>query len=229
MSSYAAPALGSSAAPMTSPLGSVAMPSAGTPLLSYRSAQREVSREYAPVMPPFDTASILSRMSGPMPVPASKFRADKADMMDMVMSWNLIALDAASLSALWIRRLDIGRYEVDGRRITLQWCSPKSTDIIVREDDVPGQRAVPLADYLRQAAATAKRQAPCGQYAMPTSQLQATALAPREAPLSKPEAPPVPILPGTMRSVFSELDSSDRIIAMCHACRGANHDLKFTV
>jgi len=75
--------------------------------------------------------------------------------MDMAMSWALCKLDAASASALWLRRLAPGRYEVDNRRLTVSWRSPKRADLVVSEDDVPTDEKIPLLDYLRQAARVA--------------------------------------------------------------------------
>merc|ERR1719424_2188445 len=103
-------------------------------------------------------------MVGPLSVPATKYKADKADMMDMAMSWTLCDLDAEKKASLWIRRLAPGKYEIDGRQVTLRWRSARSSDIVVREDHVPVDAdPMPLAlgDYLRQVASVIKlRQQP---------------------------------------------------------------------
>merc|ERR1711998_66623 len=83
------------------------------------------------------------------------YKADNSDMMDMAMSWTLCKLDAASSSALWLRRLAPGRYEIDGRKVLVNWRNQKRTELVACKEDVPSSETVPLLDYLRQAASVA--------------------------------------------------------------------------
>merc|ERR1712072_429400 len=101
-------------------------------------------------------ASSVSLLTGPLPVPAFKYKADNSDMVDMAMSWTLCKLDASSSSSLWLRRLAQSKYEIDGRRVSVNWRNQRRTDLLVREDDVPMAEQVPLLDYLRQAASVAR-------------------------------------------------------------------------
>merc|ERR1712216_783605 len=93
--------------------------------------------------------------SGPLPLPAFKYKADNSDMMDMAMSWALCKLDATSSASLWLRRLAPSKYEIDGRHVTVSWRNQKHTDLLASEDDVPKAAKMPLLDYLRQAACVA--------------------------------------------------------------------------
>merc|ERR1711975_28437 len=90
-----------------------------------------------------------------LPVPAFKYKADNSDMVDMAMSWALCKLDAASSASLWLRRLAPTKYEIDGRRVTVCWQTPKRRTLVACEDDVPDGEVVPLLDYLQQAASVA--------------------------------------------------------------------------
>jgi len=108
-----------------------------------------------PPLPYNNQRSGLAALSGPLPVPAYKYKADKSDMIDMAMSWALCKLDATSSASLWLRRLERGRYEIDGRRVTVDWRNQKRTDLLAREDDVQEAAQMALVDYLRQAAGVA--------------------------------------------------------------------------
>merc|ERR1719424_977655 len=118
--------------------------------------------------------------------------------MDMAMSWTLCRLDATASASLWLRRLAPSRYEIDGRRVTVTWRNQKRTDLVACEEDVPNADAMPLLDYLRQAAGVASS---LGSTKAPGAKkgMDAEDLAPRG---------------------FSDVDS-ERIRSMMLACRQA--------
>lgn len=82
------------------------------------------------------------------------YTCDSSDPMDRVVMETLVSLGVETASRLRIRRLDVGKYEVDGRRISLRWGSNPS-ELVACEDDVGGDlagRGTHLVSYLRQAA-----------------------------------------------------------------------------
>lgn len=185
---------------------------------------------------------------------ASRYKADKADMMDMAVSWNLCALDTKSLGALWLRRLETGRYEVDGRQVSLQWRNPRSTDIVVCDQGVADK--TPLPEYLRQVADTAKRrnasqpqEVGLATYAAdsdtrPTlqpSHQAALRMVPPDCSDNQYVSPKLglaasptpsrsdPDSPIRMQSVWSAINGDDRIMQMHRACREADFGLRFDV
>jgi len=86
---------------------------------------------------------------------ASDYRGDPSDPIDMMLSWCLFSLDREPSSRLKIRRLAVGKYEIDGRQVSIKWSGrPDSTELFVREDQVADSRAseMPLLAYLSQAA-----------------------------------------------------------------------------
>lgn len=166
-------------------------------------------------------------MSGPVPVPAAKYRADKADVMDMAMSNHLCSLDAASLAALWLRRVSPGKYEVDGRRITLQWRSARSSDVIVHEEGISAEAHMPLGDYLTQAANVAKLRTVPGPNLGTRSAVAESRSA--DEMESQPEVQSPQNDSDKIRSVWSDVGAEDRIKSMHRACQEAHLDLKFTV
>lgn len=95
-------------------------------------------------------------LAAPMPpCPASTYAADPTDPIDMMLAAGLCCLDRAAANRLTLRRLGVGRYEIDGRRVSLKWSEPGSPPgIVVQEDDVHDshESTVPLPAYLKQAA-----------------------------------------------------------------------------
>merc|ERR1719379_2372282 len=66
-------------------------------------------------------------------------------------------MDRGSSSKLMLRRLRPGKYEIDGRRVTIRWAergSGKAAGLVACEDEVKDANAaeMPLVDYLSQAA-----------------------------------------------------------------------------
>lgn len=99
-------------------------------------------------------AKPLAAFGGHMPSSASKYRADDSDRIDVTLAEALRRLDSASAEALLLCRLTQGKYEIDGRRVTLDWDGP--TSLSVYEDDVPDCLRIPLLEYLQQAATVAR-------------------------------------------------------------------------
>merc|ERR1712224_787295 len=59
---------------------------------------------------------------------------------------------------LAVRRLGVGRYEIDGRRVQLRWEDPDRSEVLAIEEDVPDleDRETTLSLYLSQAARVAE-------------------------------------------------------------------------
>lgn len=85
-------------------------------------------------------------------VPAAAYIVDLADPVDQLLGNALRMLDLAAASKLTLRRLSPGRYEIDGRRVTLRW-EQGGTGLVVIEDEVLDARgsAMPLVAYLKSA------------------------------------------------------------------------------
>jgi len=85
-------------------------------------------------------------------VPAATYIVDLADPVDQLLGNALRMLDTAAASKLTLRRLSPGRYEIDGRRVTLRW-EQGGTGLVVIEDEVLDARgsAMPLVAYLKSA------------------------------------------------------------------------------
>merc|ERR1719382_358572 len=77
-------------------------------------------------------------MQGGLPsqaVPASTYMADAKDPVDMMLAVGLSAMDRNTASRLMIRRLGAGKYEIDGRKVTLRWTDQGgSPSLLVSED-----------------------------------------------------------------------------------------------
>ncbi|CAJ1393850.1 unnamed protein product [Effrenium voratum] len=89
---------------------------------------------------------------GQNPVPAATYIVDLGDPVDQMLGSALRTLDAAAASKLTLRRLAPGRYEIDGRKVTLRW-SDQGAGLMCIEDEVldPRGSAMPLPAYLSQA------------------------------------------------------------------------------
>lgn len=86
------------------------------------------------------------------PAPAASYIVDLADPIDQMLGNALRSLDAAAASKLMLRRLAPGRYEIDGRKVTVRW-SEQGSGLVAIEDEVldPRGSAMPLRAYLGQA------------------------------------------------------------------------------
>eukprot|EP00913_Durusdinium_trenchii_P012136 g11398.t2 len=82
------------------------------------------------------------------PVPAASYIVDIADPVDQMLGSALRTLDAAAASKLMLRRLAPGRYEIDGRKVSVRWS--EQGGLMVIEDEVRGS-PMPLPAYLGQA------------------------------------------------------------------------------
>lgn len=90
----------------------------------------------------------------PNPVPAIHYVADGADPIDLMLSVGLSSLDRHTSSKLVLRRLCMGKYEIDGRRVSLKWTDQGGQPgLLVCEDEVADKGSeMPLLAYLSQAA-----------------------------------------------------------------------------
>jgi len=89
------------------------------------------------------------------PVPAMNYAADCADHIDMMFVSCLGTLDRVTASKLMVRRLVMGRYEIDARPVTVRWGDVGGMPgLLVKEEDVKDSTAseMPLPAYLAQAA-----------------------------------------------------------------------------
>lgn len=89
------------------------------------------------------------------PVPASSYIADPCDPIDLMFTVGLSSLDRCTSSKLMLRRLAMGKYEIDGRRVSLRWTDQGGNPgLLVCEDEVADAAGseMPLLAYLSQAA-----------------------------------------------------------------------------
>jgi len=85
--------------------------------------------------------------------PASMYVADPTDRIDAVFSRSLLNLGQDQASRLMLRRKGRGKYEIDGRQVTVSWqAEGASHELVVREDDIADGLPVPLDTYLAQAS-----------------------------------------------------------------------------
>jgi len=122
-------------------------------------AQKSRLRASSPSINPYSKYGFIT-----VTVRASSYLADSSDMMDVEFARHLLALDRESASALELRRLAHGRYEVQGRRLSVRWGEGDGgTELLCIEehDELGGEKKefqegeVPLGEYLRQMAALA--------------------------------------------------------------------------
>jgi len=90
-------------------------------------------------------------------VPAHRYVAVESDIMDVEVARRLQELSPAAAGALRLRRLEPGRYEIDGRLVTVRRRCATAWDgddvcLLVHEDTVQGAPGVPLPAYLHQVA-----------------------------------------------------------------------------
>jgi len=93
--------------------------------------------------------------AGQSPVPASNYVADPCDPIDLMLSVGLSSLDRVTSTKLMLRRLAMGKYEIDGRRVSLCWTDQGGNPgLLVCEDEVADAAGseMPLLAYLSQAA-----------------------------------------------------------------------------
>jgi len=86
-------------------------------------------------------------------VPAASYTVDMADQVDQMLGTALRMLDVGAQRKLMVRRLAIGRYEIDGRKVTLRWSTHPGVGLVAIEDEVhdPQGPEMPLQAYLSQA------------------------------------------------------------------------------
>jgi len=85
--------------------------------------------------------------------PASMYVADPTDRIDAVFSRLLLDIGQDQASRLMLRRKEQGKYEIDGRQVTVSWqAEGVSHELVVREDDIADGLPVPLDTYLAQAS-----------------------------------------------------------------------------
>jgi len=100
-------------------------------------------------------AAFPGGFSNQPPIPASAYKADSSDPVDMMLAVGLSSLDRATASKLTIKRLGMGKYEIDGRKVSLRWTEQGgSPALLVLEDEVmnSAESETPLIAYLSQAA-----------------------------------------------------------------------------
>eukprot|EP00928_Gymnodinium_smaydae_P071791 TRINITY_DN55278_c0_g1_i1.p1 TRINITY_DN55278_c0_g1~~TRINITY_DN55278_c0_g1_i1.p1 ORF type:complete len:493 (+),score=99.74 TRINITY_DN55278_c0_g1_i1:156-1481(+) len=86
-------------------------------------------------------------------VPACLYLPDASDSIDVALKERLSELNPVAALALLLRRLDTGRYEIDGRIVILHWANPSElTELLVTESCDGRGHPVPLQRYLVQAA-----------------------------------------------------------------------------
>lgn len=89
------------------------------------------------------------------PVPADRYAADCSDPIDMMLVSCLGSLDRITASKLLVRKLGMGRYEIDNSKVAVRWGDCGGIHgLLVREEDVKDSTAseMPLPAYLAQAA-----------------------------------------------------------------------------
>eukprot|EP00420_Gonyaulax_spinifera_P037403 CAMPEP_0197884834 /NCGR_PEP_ID=MMETSP1439-20131203/11152_1 /TAXON_ID=66791 /ORGANISM="Gonyaulax spinifera, Strain CCMP409" /LENGTH=214 /DNA_ID=CAMNT_0043504577 /DNA_START=9 /DNA_END=650 /DNA_ORIENTATION=- len=89
------------------------------------------------------------------PAPAGSYVADPSDPIDLMLTVGLASLDRGTSSKLTLRRLTMGKYEIDGRRVSLRWTDQGGNPgLMVCEDEVTDSKGseMPLLAYLSQAA-----------------------------------------------------------------------------
>lgn len=91
-------------------------------------------------------------------MPGVAYVPKASDAFDVQIAVQLTALGPEAAASLRVRRIDMGRYEIDGRRVSLRWRDFIGSELIAVEDDVPhsNDRQTLLPSYLRQAARIAK-------------------------------------------------------------------------
>lgn len=99
-------------------------------------------------------------------VPACDYKGDASDAMDMEVYRHLARLPREAAMAFPLRRLATGRYEIDGRIVTLRWdMHAHGKELFAQEDEAPGlagiaaiaTEAVPLMQYLNEISSIAVR------------------------------------------------------------------------
>lgn len=117
-------------------------------------APRRHHREPSPSVNPFSSFGFIT-----LSVSADRYVADANDPMDVEVARHLRLLDKEAVSALVLRRLAPGKYEIDGRPISLHWGGSWNAEVFVREGESDGQNTTdsPLYQYLFETASIAAR------------------------------------------------------------------------
>jgi len=87
------------------------------------------------------------------PVPAVSYNVDMSDQVDQMLGTALRMLDVGAARKLMVRRFALGRYEIDGRKVTLRWSQHPGVGLVAIEDEVQDSHdsEMPLLSYLGQA------------------------------------------------------------------------------
>eukprot|EP00930_Biecheleria_cincta_P098246 TRINITY_DN89922_c0_g1_i1.p1 TRINITY_DN89922_c0_g1~~TRINITY_DN89922_c0_g1_i1.p1 ORF type:complete len:888 (+),score=156.53 TRINITY_DN89922_c0_g1_i1:103-2766(+) len=87
------------------------------------------------------------------PVPAVSYTVDLSDQVDQMLGTALRMLDVGAARKLMLQRLALGRYEIDGRKVTLRWSQHPGVGLVAIEDEVQDSHdsEMPLLAYLSQA------------------------------------------------------------------------------
>jgi len=110
------------------------------------------SRSVSPSINPYSKFGFIT-----VTVPARSYMADPSDVMDVEFARHLLALEREAAAALELRRLAHGRYEVQGRHISVRWGPGNhGSELLACEDELEGMLASadgdgeqPLGEYLR--------------------------------------------------------------------------------
>merc|ERR1712110_1412449 len=95
---------------------------------------------------------------------ACHYSGDPSDPMDMMLTRCLFSLDKPTAARLLVRRLGPGRYEIDGRQVSMRWSGKfDSSSLFVREDQVGDSSELPVLAYLAQAAHVAASMSGCAK------------------------------------------------------------------
>jgi len=133
----------------------LSMPSLPPPPLGLSSLVQGALSKYASATP----LAVDGKASAA--VQCGAYQPDPVDSVDIMVSKLLQGMDHEALSRLMVRRLTVGKYEIDGRQVSIYWAPPSgegsaaADELLVREDEVGGEEGSPevsLPAYLLQAA-----------------------------------------------------------------------------
>jgi len=99
----------------------------------------------------------VPNLASPRSARGHNYLVDGSDPIDVTVAQTLRSIEPEAAVHLRVTRLTVGKYEVDGRRISVGWM--KSGTLGVSEDEVAVTEKLPLMQYLRQAAAVAQHTA----------------------------------------------------------------------
>lgn len=153
------------------------------------------------------------------PTEATKYQANNADMIDVALACTLWKINPSELAAMSLRRIDEGRYEVDGRRVTLAWRDETQNELMLFEDDVVDGEWMPVLDYLQIAGNVALTTNIQSAMAPPGHERASAPRGNKEGWQAQGEAATTP--PTDEYGADEQLDESDRKGHMERACEEA--------